>query len=208
MVATPCASCVSTTCGSSSMRSTSSTATGTTRTSRCPSWPRGGSGGEALVLCDTNGGSLPTTSARPWPPCGSAPARNSGSIAQRHGLRRGQLVVAVQAGVTRCRLHQRLRRAGGQHRPVGGIPNLSLNSTSAPFRGPPGATDARGAPHRRAVNIAPTPAAYVGNSSSPQGGLHASAVARSADLYEHIEPNWWGTDPGRRVGDGGRSTCP
>ena len=41
------------------------------------------------------------------------------------------------------------------------------------------------------VNIAPNPQqAYVGNSVfAHKGGLHASAVARSADLYEHVVPS-------------------
>src|SRR5208282_5851278 len=41
------------------------------------------------------------------------------------------------------------------------------------------------------VNATPDPQQpYVGNSVfAHKGGLHASAVARSADLYEHIEPN-------------------
>ena len=49
------------------------------------------------------------------------------------------------------------------------------------------------------VNIAPDPQQpYVGNSVfAHKGGLHASAVARSADLYEHIEPNLVGN--GTRV---------
>ena len=49
------------------------------------------------------------------------------------------------------------------------------------------------------VNIAPNPQQpYVGNSVfAHKGGLHASAVARSADLYEHIEPNLVGN--GTRV---------
>jgi 2-isopropylmalate synthase len=39
---------------------------------------------------------------------------------------------------------------------------------------------------------------YVGNSVfAHKGGLHASAVARSADLYEHVEPNLVGN--GTRV---------
>src|ERR1700731_1158656 len=49
------------------------------------------------------------------------------------------------------------------------------------------------------VNIAPNPQQpYVGNSVfAHKGGLHASAVARRADLYEHVEPN--GVGNGTRV---------
>ena len=49
------------------------------------------------------------------------------------------------------------------------------------------------------VNLAPNPQQpYVGNSVfAHKGGLHASAVARSADLYEHVEPNLVGN--GTRV---------
>ena len=57
---TRCASCASTTCGSSSTPSTSSTATGAIPTSRCRVLAAAEeAGAEALVLCDTNGGSLP-----------------------------------------------------------------------------------------------------------------------------------------------------
>ena len=49
------------------------------------------------------------------------------------------------------------------------------------------------------VNIAPNPQQpYVGNSVfAHKGDLHASAVARSADLYEHVVPNLVGN--GTRV---------
>ena len=49
------------------------------------------------------------------------------------------------------------------------------------------------------VNIAPNAQQpYVGNSVfAHKGGLHASAVARSADLYEHVEPHLVGN--GTRV---------
>ena len=49
------------------------------------------------------------------------------------------------------------------------------------------------------VNIAPNPQQpYVGNSVfAHKGGLHASAVARSADLYEHVAPELVGN--GTRV---------
>ncbi|MBV8464091.1 MAG: citramalate synthase, partial [Acidimicrobiales bacterium] len=49
------------------------------------------------------------------------------------------------------------------------------------------------------VNIAPNPQQpYVGNSVfAHKGGLHASAVARSADLYEHVVPD--GVGNGTRV---------
>jgi len=109
--------------------------------------------------------------------------------------------VAVQAGVTQVQgcINGYGERAGNTDLSAA-IPNLSLKLR---IRTIPAERMERLTPvaHHIAelVNIAPDPQQpYVGNSVfAHKGGLHASAVARSADLYEHVEPNLVGN--GTRV---------
>jgi 2-isopropylmalate synthase len=159
-------------------------------------------GAEALVLCDTNGGSLPDdvglavaavrerTSAQLGIHC-----HNDTGCAVANSL------VAVQAGVTQVQgcINGYGERAGNTDLSAA-IPNLSLKLNIRTI--PPERLE-RLTPvaHHIAelVNIAPNPQQpYVGNSVfAHKGGLHASAVARSADLYEHVDPNQVGN--GTRV---------
>jgi 2-isopropylmalate synthase len=160
------------------------------------------SGAEALVLCDTNGGSLPDD-------VGAAVAavreRSSTQLGihchNDAGCAVANSLVAVQAGVTQVQgcINGYGERAGNTDLSAA-IPNLSLKLN---IRTIPSDRLERLTPvaHHIAelVNIAPNPQQpYVGNSVfAHKGGLHASAVARSADLYEHIEPNTVGN--GTRV---------
>ncbi len=152
------------------------------------------SGAEALVLCDTNGGSLPDdvgqavadvrrrTSAQLGIHC-----HNDAGCAVANSL------VAVQAGVTQVQgcINGYGERAGNTDLSAA-IPNLSLKLN---VRTIPSERLERLTPvaHHIAelVNIAPNAQQpYVGSSVfAHKGGLHASAVARSADLYEHVDPN-------------------
>ena len=110
-------------------------------------------------------------------------------------------LVAVQAGATQVQgcINGYGERAGNTDLSAA-IPNLSLKLN---IRTIPADRLERLTPvaHHIAelVNIAPNPQQpYVGNSVfAHKGGLHASAVARSADLYEHVEPNLVGN--GTRV---------
>ena len=110
-------------------------------------------------------------------------------------------LVAVQAGATQVQgcINGYGERAGNTDLSAA-IPNLSLKFN---IRTIPADRLERLTPvaHHIAelVNIAPNPQQpYVGNSVfAHKGGLHASAVARSADLYEHVEPNLVGN--GTRV---------
>jgi 2-isopropylmalate synthase len=110
-------------------------------------------------------------------------------------------LVAVQAGVTQVQgcINGYGERAGNTDLSAA-IPNLTLKFN---IRTIPADRLERLTPvaHHIAelVNIAPNPQQpYVGNSVfAHKGGLHASAVARSADLYEHVEPNLVGN--GTRV---------
>jgi 2-isopropylmalate synthase len=159
-------------------------------------------GAEALVLCDTNGGSLPDevgvavaavrdrTSAQLGIHC-----HNDAGCAVANSL------VAVQAGATQVQgcINGYGERAGNTDLSAA-IPNLSLklNIRTIPTERLELLTPVA---HHIAelVNIAPNPQQpYVGNSVfAHKGGLHASAVARSADLYEHVVPDTVGN--GTRV---------
>jgi 2-isopropylmalate synthase len=151
-------------------------------------------GAEALVLCDTNGGSLPDDVGQA---VSDVRARTSAQLGihchNDAGCAVANSLVAVQAGVTQVQgcINGYGERAGNTDLSAA-IPNLSLKLN---IRTIPADRLERLTPvaHHIAelVNIAPNPQQpYVGNSVfAHKGGLHASAVARSADLYEHVEPN-------------------
>ncbi len=158
-------------------------------------------GAEALVLCDTNGGSLPDDVGQA---VADVRARTSAQLGihchNDAGCAVANSLVAVQAGVTQVQgcINGYGERAGNTDLSAA-IPNLSLKLH---IRTIPADRLERLTPvaHHIAelVNIAPNPQQpYVGNSVfAHKGGLHASAVARSADLYEHVVPD--------RVGNGTR----
>ncbi|HEX3333740.1 MAG TPA: citramalate synthase [Acidimicrobiales bacterium] len=151
-------------------------------------------GAEALVLCDTNGGSLPDDVGRA---VADVRARTSAQLGihchNDAGCAVANSLVAVQAGATQVQgcVNGYGERAGNTDLSAA-IPNLSLKLKIRTI--PPERLE-RLTPvaHHIAelVNIAPNPQQpYVGNSVfAHKGGLHASAVARSADLYEHVVPN-------------------
>jgi 2-isopropylmalate synthase len=151
-------------------------------------------GAEALVLCDTNGGTLPDMVGRA---VSEVRARTSAQLGihchNDAGCAVANSLVAVQAGVTQVQgcINGYGERAGNTDLSAA-IPNLSLKLH---IRTIPTDRLERLTPvsHHIAelVNIAPNPQqAYVGNSAfAHKGGLHASAVARSADLYEHVVPS-------------------
>jgi 2-isopropylmalate synthase len=151
-------------------------------------------GAEALVLCDTNGGSLPDAVGRA---VAEVRARTSAQLGihchNDAGCAVANSLVAVQAGVTQVQgcINGYGERAGNTDLSAA-IPNLSLKLR---IRTIPADRLERLTPvsHHIAelVNVAPNPQqAYVGSSVfAHKGGLHASAVARSADLYEHVVPS-------------------
>ena len=151
-------------------------------------------GAEALVLCDTNGGSLPDDVGQA---VADVRARSSAQLGihchNDAGCAVANSLVAVQAGVTQVQgcINGYGERAGNTDLSAA-IPNLSLKLN---IRTIPADRLERLTPvaHHIAelVNIAPDPQQpYVGHSVfAHKGGLHASAVARSADLYEHVQPN-------------------
>jgi 2-isopropylmalate synthase len=151
-------------------------------------------GAEALVLCDTNGGSLPDDVGQAT---ADVRARTSAQIGihchNDAGCAVANSLVAVQAGATQVQgcINGYGERAGNTDLSAA-IPNLSLKLN---IRTIPAERMERLTPvaHHIAELVNVTPNAqqpYVGNSVfAHKGGLHASAVARSADLYEHIVPN-------------------
>jgi 2-isopropylmalate synthase len=159
-------------------------------------------GAEALVLCDTNGGSLPDAVGQA---VAEVRARTSAQLGihchNDTGCAVANSLVAVQAGVTQVQgcINGYGERSGNTDLSAA-IPNLSLKLN---IRTIPADRLERLTPvsHHIAelVNIAPNPQqAYVGSSVfAHKGGLHASAVARSADLYEHVVPSLVGN--GTRV---------
>jgi 2-isopropylmalate synthase len=159
-------------------------------------------GAECVVLCDTNGGSLPDDVGQA---VADVRARTSSQLGihchNDAGCAVANSLVAVQAGATQVQgcINGYGERAGNTDLSAA-IPNLSLKLN---IRTIPADRLERLTPvaHHIAelVNIAPSPQQpYVGNSVfAHKGGLHASAVARSADLYEHVEPNTVGN--GTRV---------
>jgi 2-isopropylmalate synthase len=151
-------------------------------------------GAEALVLCDTNGGSLPDTVGRAVADVRANTDAQLGIHCHNDtGCAVANSLVAVQAGVTQVQgcINGYGERSGNTDLSAA-IPNLSLKLNIRTI--PPDRLE-RLTPvsHHIAelVNIAPNPQqAYVGNSVfAHKGGLHASAVARSADLYEHVVPS-------------------
>ena len=159
-------------------------------------------GADALVLCDTNGGSLPDDVGRA---VADVRARTSAQLGihchNDAGCAVANSLVAVQAGATQVQgcINGYGERAGNTDLSAA-IPTLTLKLN---IRTIPADRLERLTPvaHHIAelVNLAPNPQQpYVGNSVfAHKGGLHASAVARSADLYEHVEPNLVGN--GTRV---------
>ncbi|HVB91942.1 MAG TPA: citramalate synthase [Acidimicrobiales bacterium] len=151
-------------------------------------------GAEALVLCDTNGGSLPDDVGQAVSDVRERTSAQLGIHCHNDaGCAVANSLVAVQAGVTQVQgcVNGYGERAGNADLSAI-IPNLSLKLH---IRTIPTDRMERLTPvaHHIAevVNVAPNPQQpYVGNSVfAHKGGLHASAVARSADLYEHVEPN-------------------
>ena len=151
-------------------------------------------GAEALVLCDTNGGSLPDDVGRAVSDVRERTSAQLGIHCHNDtGCAVANSLAAVQAGVTQVQgcINGYGERAGNTDLSAA-IPNLSLKLR---IRTIPADRMERLTPvaHHIAelVNIAPdAQQPYVGNSVfAHKGGLHASAVARSADLYEHVEPN-------------------
>jgi len=159
-------------------------------------------GAEALVLCDTNGGTLPDDVERIVGEVYDSTDTQIGIHCHNDaGCAVANSLAAVRAGATHVQgcVNGYGERAGNADLSAT-IPNLSLKlnvRTIAPER----LERLTPVSHHIAelVNIAPNAQQpYVGASVfAHKGGLHASAVARRRDLYEHISPDLVGN--GARV---------
>ncbi len=156
-------------------------------------------GADVGVLCDTNGGMLP-----------SGIARVVADVAARSGVRLGihcqddtgcaaaNSVAAVEAGAThvQCTANGYGERTGNADLFVV-VPNLQLKLGIECL--PPGhLAETMRISHAIAeiANIAPdTHQPYAGVSSfAHKAGLHASALRVNAELYNHIDPSQVGND--------------
>jgi 2-isopropylmalate synthase len=151
-------------------------------------------GAEVLVLCDTNGGSLPhyveqvvadiaaRTSARI-----GVHFHNDGACAVANSL------VAVRAGASQVQgcINGYGERVGNADLSAV-VPNLSLKMGVRTIA-PDSLERLTAASHHIAelVNITPSPQQpYVGTSAfAHKAGLHVSAIARRSDAYEHVSPD-------------------
>jgi 2-isopropylmalate synthase len=159
-------------------------------------------GAESLVLCDTNGGALPDFVGEV---VAEVLARSTVQVGihchNDAGCAVANSLAAVDAGATHVQgcVNGYGERAGNADLSTA-IPNLALKRRIRTI--PPERLE-RLTPvaHHIAelVNIAPNPQQpYVGAAAfAHKGGLHASAVARRRDLYEHVDPELVGN--GARV---------
>jgi 2-isopropylmalate synthase len=159
-------------------------------------------GAAALVLCDTNGGTLPfDVEAAVAEVVGRSEAQVGIHCHNDSGCAVANSLAAVRAGATHVQgcINGYGERAGNADLSAA-IPDLSLKLRIRTI--PPERLE-RLTPvaHHIAelVNIAPDPQQpFVGASVfAHKGGLHASAVARRRDLYEHVDPELVGN--GTRV---------
>jgi len=158
-------------------------------------------GAETLVLCDTNGGTLPHQVAAVMAEVAPQVSVQLGvHFHNDGGCGVANTLVGVAQGATQVQgcVNGYGERTGNADL-CAAIPNLSLKMG---VRTIPAERLERLTPvsHHIAelVNIAPLPQQpYVGQSSfAHKAGLHTSAIARGRDLYEHIPPD--------RVGNGTR----
>ncbi len=169
-------------------------------------------GAEALVLCDTNGGTLPHEVERVLAEV--IPATTAGIGVHFHndgGCGVANTLAAVRLGATQVQgcINGYGERTGNADL-CAAVPNLALKMG---VRTIPEERLERLTPvaHHIAelVNIAPDPKQpYVGASAfAHKAGLHTSAIARAPDAYEHVPPDTVGNGTRFVVSElSGRST--
>ena len=169
-------------------------------------------GAEALVLCDTNGGTLPheveeiLTAVRPrFSAALGAHFHNDGGCAVANTL------TAVRLGATQVQgcINGYGERTGNADL-CATIPDLTLKMGVRTIE-PERLDRLTPVSHHIAelVNIAPNPQQpYVGQSAfATKAGLHTSAIARRRDLYQHVPPDLVGNADRVTVSElSGRST--
>ena len=173
-----------------------------------------GAGAEVLILCDTNGGSLPFEVERV---VGEVRDRfNTGVGIGCHfhndsGCAVANSLTAVRMGVTQVQgcINGYGERTGNADLSAA-IPDLSLKMGVRTIERERIRLLTSVSHHiAELVNIAPAPdQPFVGQSAfAHKAGLHTSAIARSRDAYEHIDPDLVGNGTRFVVSEmAGRST--
>ena len=191
-------SCAPTAARCSSTPSTSSTATGATPSSACAcSRARPQAGATRLVLCDTNGGTLPHDVERIVREVvdyfgGDVGDRRAPPRRRRH--RRGQRARRRARRRDPGAGHdQRLRRAHRQLQPHDDHPEPHAEDGDRDDpRGPARAAHAGRAPRRRAREHGAQPAGARTSArrrSRTRPGCTSSAIVKRPDAYEHVPPD-------------------
>lgn len=170
-------------------------------------------GAETLVLCDTNGGSLPhEVEAATAQVVGMFPELVVGMHTQNDtGCAVANAVAGVRAGSRHVQgtINGYGERTGNCDLTTF-IPNLSLKmGIDALPEGRLGRLTAISNHVAELVNLPPMPQQpYVGKSAfAHKAGLHTSAIARRPDAYEHVEPSLVGNGTRFLVSDlSGRAT--
>ncbi len=170
-------------------------------------------GAEALVLCDTNGGSLPhEIEGTTHRVVEMFPELTIGMHTQNDtGCAVANAVAGVRAGARHVQgtINGYGERTGNCDLTTF-VPNLSLKMGIRTL--PDGSMERMSSVSRHVaelVNLPPNDALpYVGKSAfAHKAGLHTSAIARRADAYEHIDPALVGNGTRFLVSDlSGRST--
>ena len=151
-------------------------------------------GAECLVLCDTNGGTLPhQAEAIVKEVVGKFDAQVGVHFHNDGGCAVGNALAAVRAGATHVQgcINGYGERTGNADLSAA-IPNLTLKMGVRTI--PPERIQLLTpvAHHiSELVNVTPHPQQpYVGSSAfAHKGGLHVSAIARRRDAYEHVPPD-------------------
>ena len=147
-------------------------------------------GAERIVLCDTNGGTLPTRSSRCWArskPRSTCPRR---PLPQRRRLCGGVLAGGGGSGGGAdpgCinGYGERTGNADLQHHPRPGAEDGPARGDQEQLQD----ADTDQPPHRRAREHQPRPPSPRRRSAfTHKAGLHTSAPASRPDAYEHIDP--------------------
>ncbi len=157
-------------------------------------------GSDTLVLCDTNGGSLPSDVSRIVSEVRAAlPAARVGMHAHNDGgCAVANTMAAVEAGATQVQgcINGYGERTGNADL-IAVVANLELKRGVIALKGT-GLTEATRIAHAisEITNIAPfARQPYVGMSAfAHKGGLHASAIRVDPDLYQHTDPALVGND--------------
>ena len=148
-------------------------------------------GADRVVLCDTNGGSLPDVVAKrvadvlaACPVPVGIHAHNDGELAVANSL------AAVAAGATHVQgtVNGYGERCGNANL-VSIVANLALKLGRAQPQEVSGLRDLSRYVDERANLIPNVRAAYVGDAAfAHKGGVHVSAVAKRPETYEHVAP--------------------